>query len=277
MASDDTYRAPASAAAPHSASSDGARTPQPSAAVDIPTPSARLQAFWPTPKGRAALSLIIDYFHATLEAQEHIPATGPALIVSNHALFALDTAVLGALIVRDVKRHPRFLADRKLWTVPGLRQVISAIGGLPGEPLAANVLLRRGELVVVYPGGVDDSLKSNAERYHLKWKTRAGFARVAMAAGAPIIPVVGLGIDEMYWVLGREHWLGRRVFGAERYDLPIPLGAYGTILPRRVRQRYIVLPAIDTTGDPKSPADVERVRAATHEAIDSQLRALRRI
>lgn len=245
------------------------------AVPNIPTPSARLQSFWKTPAGRSSLSLIAGYFHASLEGQEHIPRERGALIVSNHALFALDTAVLGALLVRDLGRHPRFLADRKLWTVPGLRQLIGALGALPGDPESADLLLRRGELVVVYPGGVDDSLKLSDERYQLKWKTRAGFARVAMRARVPIIPVVGLGIDDMYSVVGRERWLGRRVFGSERYDLPVAFGAFGTPIPRRAHERFIALPAIDTSGDPASAADVERVRAATFEALDARLRPVR--
>ena len=241
----------------------------------LPVPNQQLRAFWSTPAGRKILDGIADYFHASLEGAEHIPRTGGALIVSNHALFALDTVVLAALIVRDLGRHPRFLADRMLWKIPGLREFITAVGALPGTPDAAETLLRRGELVIVYPGGVDDSLKLSRERYQLKWKTRAGFARVALAAHAPIVPIVGLGIDEMYRVLGHEHWLGRRLFGGERYDLPIFFGAFGTILPRRARQHFLALPAIAADGDPKSPSDVERVRAAAYTALERHLREAR--
>lgn len=219
--------------------------------------------------------MISGYFHAALEGVELIPKHGPALIVSNHALFALDSAVLGALLVERVQRYPRFLADRALWKIPGLRQVIQSIGGLPGDPNSADALLRDGELVIVYPGGVDDSLKSSEQNHHLLWKKRAGFARVAMTARAPIIPIVGLGIDDMYKVVGREHFLGRRIFGSERYDLPFFFGAFGTPVPRRAQQHYYVLPPIDTHGDPKNEQDVERVRAATYNAIEARLRRYR--
>ena len=181
-----------------------------------------------------------------------------------------------SLIVRDIARYPRFLGDRNLWKVPGLRETITAVGALPGEPHSAETLLRRGELVVVYPGGVDDSLKRDDQRYHLLWKNRAGFARVALRAGVPIIPVVGLGIDEMYSVLARERFVGRRVLGSERYDLPIALGAFGTLMPRRVRQRYIAMPAIFPSGDPGSPEAVEALRAKTYQALDAWLEPERR-
>jgi 1-acyl-sn-glycerol-3-phosphate acyltransferase len=243
---------------------------------NLPEPSPRLRAFLNSDLGHRALSLLAGYFHATLEGTEHIPKTGGALMVGNHALFAIDTAVLAALIMRDVGRNPRFLGDRNLWKVPGLGPVITAIGALPGEPDSAETLLRRGELVLVYPGGVDDSLKRDDQRYTLLWKNRAGFARVAMRARVPLIPVVGLGIDEMYSVYARERWIGRRMLGSARYDLPIALGAFGTILPKRVPQRYIVLPPIDTSGDPDCIEDVERVRAQTYEALDVWLRTERK-
>jgi 1-acyl-sn-glycerol-3-phosphate acyltransferase len=245
-------------------------------AADLPQPSAGLRSFLVSPTGSTFLRSIAGYFHATLKGHEHIPRQGPALIVSNHALFALDSAVLGALLVEHVQRFPRFLADRALWKIPGLRGVIRAIGGLPGDPRSAEVLLRSGELVVVYPGGVDDSLKHNWQHHRLMWKKRAGFARVAMTARVPIIPIVGLGIDDMYRVIGREHFVGRRIFGSERYDLPVPVGALGTILPRRAPQHYEVLPPIDTSGDPTSDLDTERVRAATYNALETRLREFRR-
>jgi 1-acyl-sn-glycerol-3-phosphate acyltransferase len=241
----------------------------------IPEPSPRLRGFWSTPVGEALLTGVSSYFHASLEGAAHIPRVGGVLIVSNHTLFAVDTVALAAILIRDVQRHPRFLADRMLWRVPGLGPAITAVGALPGAPDAAVELLQAGELVIVYPGGVDDSLKLSSERYQLKWKTRAGFARVAMAARVPIVPVVGYGIDEAYTVLGHEHWLGRRVFGSARYDMPLFLGACGTILPRRAHMRFVALPPIDTRGDPDNPADVERVRVATHDALENELCAVR--
>jgi 1-acyl-sn-glycerol-3-phosphate acyltransferase len=249
--------------------------PANSAAPHAFEPSPGLLSFLTQGRGRKVLAAVIDYFHATLEGKEHIPREGGALIVSNHALWALDTVALSALIMRDVGRNPRFLAERKLWTIPGFHQLITALGALPGEPHAAEALLRRGELVVVYPGGVDDSLKLSRDRYRLKWKTRAGFARVALAARTPIVPVVGLGIDEMYSVVARERWLGRRIFGSERYDLPLAFGAFGTPVPRRVQLTYIAVPPIVPEGDPASKQEVERLRAATYDAIDSRLRTVR--
>lgn len=228
-----------------------------------------------TALGRALASLPVRWFRAKLDGVERIPREGGALLVGNHAFLGLDGAVLGALVLRDTGRVVRFLGERHLWDIPGLGPVLTTLGAIPGEPDAAVKLLEQGDLVAVYPGGVDDSFKSIEERYRLKWGTRAGFARVAMRARVPIVPVAGLGIDEAYDVVGRESWVGRAILGSPRYDLPIAFGAFGTPLPRRVPQRYVVLPPVDTAGDVANPADVERVRRATYETLDAVLRSAR--
>ncbi|HEX2675136.1 MAG TPA: lysophospholipid acyltransferase family protein [Polyangiales bacterium] len=225
--------------------------------------------------GRRVLSWVIEYFHAQLDGAEHIPESGGALIVGNHSLFALDAAVLGALIVRDLGRFPRFLADRNLWRVPGLRDLLLSVGAVPGYPSAAERMLQRGELVIAYPGGVDDSLKSDEQRYQLQWHERLGFARLALRARVPIVPVVGLGIDEMYSVRHYEHWLGRLLFGSHRYDLPLARGAFGTLLPRRAPQRYVALPPVPAVGNPNVREDVEQLRDKVRGDLEAWLEAFR--
>jgi 1-acyl-sn-glycerol-3-phosphate acyltransferase len=190
-------------------------------------------------------------------------------------MFGIDGYVLGSLVLRATKRVPRFLGERNLWRIPVFAQILTAAGALPGEPARATELLASGEIVIVYPGGVDDSFKKSSERYRLQWGARAGFAKVAMRAKVPIVPVVGEGIDEMYAIRRRERTLGRWVFGSERYDFPLPRGVLGTLLPRRVKQTFHLLAPIDTTGDPDRPEDVERVRAATYDALESRLSLLR--
>jgi 1-acyl-sn-glycerol-3-phosphate acyltransferase len=225
--------------------------------------------------GRAVTSLPVKWFHAKLDGADRIPAQGAALLVGNHSFLGLDGFVLAALVNREVGRYLRFLGERHLWDIPALGPILTRLGAVAGEPEAAVAMLEAGDLVAVYPGGIDDSWKPKAERYRLQWGQRAGFARVAMRARVPIVPVAGLGIDDAYDVVGRERRIGRALFGSPRYDLPIAFGALGTLLPRRVPQRYVVLPPVDTQGDPARADDVERVRRATYESLDAVLAGAR--
>ncbi len=236
----------------------------------------RVRALGRTALGRRLRDLPIEYIRASIEGAHRVPREGGALLVGNHAMTGVDGVVLGALVTRETGRYVRFLGERNLWRIPIVRGALDAVGALPGEPGPAIELLREGELVGVDPGGIEDSWKlTRTQRYRLQWGNRAGFARVAMRAGVPIVPVAALGIDEMYDVVARERIVGRTLLGSSRYDLPIVVGAYGTPIPRRVPQRYLVQPPIDTSGDPEDPAAVERVRAATFEAIDRVLAGVR--
>jgi 1-acyl-sn-glycerol-3-phosphate acyltransferase len=221
--------------------------------------------------GRALIEGAIAYFSATLQDAENIPDKGGALLVANHGMNGFDGIVLGALLCRERGRIPYWLGERNLWKVPGFHRLAELVDVVPGEPGAARRLLRGGELVVVYPGGIHDSFKLSSERHRLQWGKRSGFARVAIDAGVPIVPIAAAGVDDMYTVIGREPWLGRALLGDARYDLPIAFGRWGSAVPRRAKVTVRALPPIATDGDPTSESDVERVRAAVYSAVQSAL------
>ena len=76
-----------------------------------------------------------------------------------------------------------WLAEHNLWRIPGFGLLASLVDAVPGERELAVSMLQRGELVVVYPGGIRDSFKLSSQRQKLQWGKRAGFAKVAMSAG----------------------------------------------------------------------------------------------
>lgn len=220
-----------------------------------------------TDAGRRAAKVIADRLHATLHGEENLPRNTGALLVGNHAYLGVDSVALSAVLLAQTNTLPRFLADRNLFRVPGLRSLLTTLGAISGNPDDAIEMLKAGELVAVYPGGVDDSFKLSSEAYQLKWHGRAGFARVAMRAGVPIVPIAATGVDELYRIDRHEHLVGRRIGGSARYDLPLPK----SLVPRRVPLDFYVLPPIDTKGDPNDEHDVERVRHETEAALQSIL------
>ncbi len=223
-----------------------------------------------TRHGRLLIQALVGYFDARLVGHQNVPGGG-VLLVINHGIFGLDSFVLGALLARDLRRLPTWLADRNLWKAPGFGRVLDYVGAVPGTPDAAVGSLRSGELVVVYPGGIFDSYKLWRERNKLQWRGRAGFARVAMRAGVPIVPVAATGVDDMYRVVAHEPGIGRVIFGDARYNFPIALGRWGTPVPRPVPVTMHALPPVSTRGDWQSEADVERVRSQVHDAIQAKL------
>jgi 1-acyl-sn-glycerol-3-phosphate acyltransferase len=198
---------------------------------------------------------------------DRIPRKGAALIVGNHSYLGVDSVALAALLITRAGRMPRFLAERNLWRIPGASGVLDAVGAIPGAPDDAVRLLSEGELVCVYPGGIDDSFKLSSEAYKLHWKHRAGFAKVALRAGVPIVPIAATGVDEVFDVPKREQFFGRFFLGSPRYDFPVPR----SLVPRRVPLDFYVLPPIDPEGDASDAEAVERMRKATFDALEGVL------
>lgn len=129
---------------------------------------------------------------------DNIPAQGPVLIVANHNLLGgIDAPLLMPAILRERGRLVRGLAEHVLM-VPVVRQILHRFGAVRGTRANCLTLLERGEAVVVFPGGGREAIRRKGEKYVLKWEGRTGFARMAIQAGVPIVPLAMIGIDDAY-------------------------------------------------------------------------------
>jgi 1-acyl-sn-glycerol-3-phosphate acyltransferase len=160
------------------------------------------------------------YHRATLEGAEHLPR-GAALLVGNHGLFGLETPIFFYLLNQATGRLPIGLADREVFGRGWVRRLLTRLGGVTGTRENAIASLRCDQLVVCYPGGAREVFKDPDQAYRLRWEERQGFAWVAQAAGVPIIPFAGLGVDESYFNFGRSQ---RARFRIGSYAAPVALG-----------------------------------------------------
>ena len=76
-----------------------------------------------------AWMLVHTIFRVRKQGLEHIPETGPALLVCNHVSFA-DALVLAAVVHRPV----RFVMDHQIFKVPGLNFLFRAAKVIPIAP-----------------------------------------------------------------------------------------------------------------------------------------------
>ena len=181
---------------------------------------------------------VVRYFRTSIDGAWRLPRDTGCLLVANHAVFAIDALAFFPALYMETGRLVRGLADHNLFRFPILDKIMADLGAVDGRKDTAIRLLDEGEWVVCYPGGARGALKERSERYKLQWSGRLGYLRVAIAAGVPIVPVAGIGIDDAYLTLGKERRIGRRLFGSRNYDLPLLVGLGPMPLP--VRFRFVI-------------------------------------
>jgi 1-acyl-sn-glycerol-3-phosphate acyltransferase len=152
------------------------------------------------------------YHRAEIEFAERLPQSGGAVIVSNHGRLDFDSFILSGLILRSCKRLPRLMADHLWFRLPFASRIMSLAGAVDGTRENATYLLGRREMVLTYPGGVREIIGSRFGHEDIDWRGRTGFANVAIAAGVPIIPVVGIGVNNGFIFLSSGRLLGKLLF-----------------------------------------------------------------
>lgn len=138
------------------------------------------------------------YFRVELHGVEHVPADGRVLLVSNHSgQIPLDAAMIevALLIEKDPPRLVRALVEKWVATLPFVSSFYARIGQIVGTPENCRRLLAADEALLVFPEGVRGLNKPFSERYRLR-PFGHGFMRLALEAGAPIVPVGVVGAEE---------------------------------------------------------------------------------
>lgn len=217
------------------------------------------------------VSFLHQWFQPTIEGIENIPAEGGGLIVTNHGHFGIDLPVLLRLILEGSGRTVRSLGDRVVFAMPIFRDLAHSMGAIEGEPRATVQLLTDDQLVLVYPGGAKEALSDPSDAYRLQWENSRGFIRTALRAQKPIIPIAGLGNEELYVQVVsqervRQSGVGRLISQllGDKYVTPIYLGLGA--LPFPTELHYIVGEPIQLPHGPEA-ADDPNIVAKLHQQV----------
>lgn len=148
--------------------------------------------------------LFEKYWRVEVEGLENVPSDGACLLVSNHSgLLPFDAWMIQYAVqeLHPAGRLARFLIEEWFTSLPFVSYNIARMGQVRGSQINAERLLRRGEIVGVFPEGVKGIGKPYRDRYHLQRFGRGGSVKLAMKTQAPVLPVAVLGAEEIYPVL----------------------------------------------------------------------------
>ena len=130
-----------------------------------------------------------------VEGVEHLPTSGPLLVVGNHDSY-WDPIVVG--IAAFERRQIRALSKASLWKVKGLDKVLDGMRQIPiergsGDPRAlepAVAALSAGDCIGIFPEGT--------RRLGRKLRARGGLGRLVEAVpDAVIVPVAVAGTTDI--------------------------------------------------------------------------------
>jgi 1-acyl-sn-glycerol-3-phosphate acyltransferase len=210
---------------------------------------------------------------------ENVPASGPALVVANHsgAMFPYDGAMLkmALRLEHPAARELRPLVDDFVFEMPLLASLMARVGGVRASPENAQRLLRRGEVVSVFPEGLRGMRKKFTDRYRLQRFGRGGFVSLALRTATPIVPVAVIGGEEIHPLLGTWEWPAK-LLGLPYFPVTptFPwLGLLGLVpLPSKWVLRFGE--PIDLTrsaADPADPVHVDRLTEEVRETIQEMV------
>jgi glycerol-3-phosphate dehydrogenase (NAD(P)+) len=138
------------------------------------------------------------WFRLSRMGREHIPASGAAILASNHRSF-LDPFVIAVMARRPIY----FVAKKELFLFhPVVSWLLSALGAFPidrgasdRESMAtARAILERGDIVLMFPEGT-------RMRPGALGRPKRGVGRLALETGAPVVPVAVIGTEAV-----RDGW-----------------------------------------------------------------------
>jgi 1-acyl-sn-glycerol-3-phosphate acyltransferase len=160
----------------------------------------RKLGFW----RRFAVTLVIPpmgvWTRPTWSGQENIPPTGGVILVANH-ISHFDPLVV-AHYVYESGRWPRFLTKASMWKVPLVGPFLTKALQIPVERGSVEAVksldvlvdaVREGGAVMIYPEG---TTTKEPDLWPMRGKT--GAARLALATGAPVVPIATWGAERVF-------------------------------------------------------------------------------
>ncbi|NIL41450.1 1-acyl-sn-glycerol-3-phosphate acyltransferase [Salinispora arenicola] len=145
-------------------------------------------------------SVMTIWTRRSWRGMEHLPRSGGIIIVPNHISHA--DPLVAAHFVYDSGRWPQFLGKASLFRIPLVGGILRRCWQIPVERGTSSAVqsldllvdtVDGGGAVVIYPEG---TTTREPELWPMKGKT--GAARLALATGAPVIPVAMWGPERMF-------------------------------------------------------------------------------
>jgi 1-acyl-sn-glycerol-3-phosphate acyltransferase len=212
------------------------------------------------------------WFRCDVEGIENVPATGGALLASNHSGAVPPDAPMIMQAIRNEHARPRplyMLGENWFKGYPGIGMLANKIGLVPAHPANAHRLLHdESKLALVFPEGQKGSRKLYWQRYKLRRFGRGGFVKTAIRAGVPVVPIAVVGAEEAMPIFAHVPAL-QKVTGLIYFPINHAFPHFGLLaglmyMPAKFRIRFLDPVPVHAQG-PGAADDVAFVQQAADD------------
>jgi len=137
------------------------------------------------------------YFRVGTYGLHELPTTRLMFVGNHSGQLPFDAALIAAAIAIEGRppRIVRSMVERWVPTLPFVSLFMTRCGQILGDPENSRRLLNNDEAILVFPEGTRGISKLYRDRYKLRTFS-AGFMRLAIETGTPIVPVAVVGAEE---------------------------------------------------------------------------------
>jgi len=219
------------------------------------------------------------WFRLEVTGWDRVPDR-PCLVVGVHSGGALTmdawTLVNAWWTHFEGRRLLHGTAHDVLMATPGLGDYFRAVGVVAANRKSVTEALAQGDVVVVWPGGEVDSMRSWRKRDVATLAGRTGFVKQAIRSGVPILPVATVGGHDTVFVVSEGTWLANaldKVTGLKKtlrganlpivagFPFPLAVEVLPAHLPLPAKIRTELLEPIAVDDDPDRADDETYVRS----------------
>ena len=229
-----------------------------------------------------------QYFRVDVEDIENVPTEAPFIAIANHSAAPMLPDVWPMLATwwdrfpLDVPSYA--LVHDIIFRVPIVGNLLIKLGALRATTANAERVLDRGGVLLIFPGGDTDALRSYWQRNVVDLRGRTGFVKLAMRYQVPLLPVVNVGGSETSFTLMSSPLLAQ-VTGMRRLlrvkSMPINAGlpwgiwvsGFVPFLPLPAKITYKVAPPIAPPDGPER-ADDDVVLGKVYEEVVTTMQSM---
>ena len=203
---------------------------------------------------------------------EHIPKTGPVILISNHSFATYDFTLLFDAVHDHTGRIVRPLIDSLFYKFPWVTKVVEALGAQEGSQENAKQLLRDGNIIAVAPGGMHEAIRPSTKKYRIYWKKRFGFIKLAFESQSPIILSACPRADDLYDLLPNP--FSELMYKKFKIPFVFARGIGLSPFPRPVKLIHVVSePLFPPTPDSDKTLHAEQIKAF-HSFVSTRMEQL---